>query len=58
MRLQSLMKRVAIGLLTVLSSGCVVVGGYSSERGWFLWPGSVLIFVVVVVLFLLLRRRK
>jgi hypothetical protein len=58
MRLQLLMKRVAIGLLTVLSSGCVVVGGYSSERGWFLWPGSVLIFVVVVVLFLLLRRRK
>jgi hypothetical protein len=44
--------------LTALSTGCVVVGGYSSERGWFLWPGSILIIVVVAVLFLLLRRRR
>jgi len=58
MKSESLMKRLAIGVLTLFSSGCVVVGGYSSERGWFLWPGSILIFLVVVVLFLLLRRRK
>jgi hypothetical protein len=58
MKSESVMKRVAIGFLTLLSSGCVVVGGYSSERGWFLWPGSILIFVVVAVLFLLIRRRR
>lgn len=35
------MKRLGIliaGLL--LSSGCVVAGGYSSGRGFFLWPGT------------------
>jgi hypothetical protein len=52
------MKQVASILLTLLSSGCVVIGGYSSERGWFLWPGTIVIFLVVAVLFLLLRRRK
>ena len=45
-------------LIVVFSSGCVVVGGYSSGRGWFLWPGTIVIFVVVAVFFLLLRRRK
>jgi hypothetical protein len=35
----------------------VVVGGYSSERGWFIWPGTIGILLVVAVLFLLLRRR-
>ena len=58
MKTESLMKWVAIGLLTFLSSGCVLVGGYSSERGWFLWPGSILIFLVVVVLFFILKRRR
>jgi hypothetical protein len=53
------MKRIAIVLLTQLaSSGCVVVGGYSSERGWFLWPGTIVIFFVVVILFFVLKRRR
>ena len=46
-----------ITLLLLLSSGCVVVGCYSSGRGWFIWPGTILVFLVVVVLFLLSRRR-
>ena len=46
-----------ITLLLLLSSGCVVAGGYSSGRGWFIWPGTIGILVVVAVLFLLLRRR-
>jgi hypothetical protein len=46
-----------ITLLLLFSSGCVVVGGYSSERGWFIWPGTIGILLVVAVLFLLLRRR-
>ncbi|MEK6336274.1 MAG: hypothetical protein AABM67_15205 [Acidobacteriota bacterium] len=53
------MKLIGIVLITaLLSSGCVVVGGYSSERGWYLWPGTIVIFVVVAALFLLLRRRR
>jgi hypothetical protein len=53
------MKLFGIILFTVLlSTGCVVVGGYSSERGWYLWPGTIVIFLVVLVLFLLLRRRR
>jgi len=52
------MKRIGIVLLMQLvSSGCVVVGGYSSERGWFLWPGTIVIFVVIAILFFVLRRR-
>ena len=52
------MKRVGIAsLILMLTSGCVVVGGYSSERGWYLWPGTIIIFLVFVVIFVLLRRR-
>ena len=52
-------KQLGIVLITlVLSSGCVVVGGYSSERGWFIWPGTIVIFVVVAILFLLIKRRR
>ena len=52
------MKRIGLVSFILLSSGCVVVGGYSTERGWFLWPGTLVIFLVVGVLFLILRRRK
>lgn len=51
-------KQVGFILLTLLSSSCVVVGGYSSDRGWFLWPGTIVIFLVGALLFLILRRRK
>jgi len=53
------MKRISIvSLILLMSSGCVVVGGYSSERGWFIWPGTIVIFIVGLALILLLRRRK
>ena len=45
--------------LAVTQSACVMVGGYSSEGGWWIWPGSLIsLLVVVVVVFLLLRRRR
>jgi hypothetical protein len=47
-----------ISIILIMLPGCVVVGGYSSERGWFLWPGTIVIFVVVALLFLLFRRRR
>jgi hypothetical protein len=46
-----------ITLLLLLSSGCVVAGGYSSGRGWFIWPGTIGFLLVVAVLFFLFRRR-
>lgn len=53
------LKKVGIVLLILtLTSGCVLVGGYSSEGGWYLWPGSVVIFLVFAVIFVLLRRRR
>lgn len=51
------MKQVGIITLLLLSSGCVVAGGYSSGRGWFIWPGGLGILLLVLVLFFLLRRR-
>ena len=32
---------VVITLLLFFSSGCIVAGGYSSGRGWFIWPGTI-----------------
>ena len=50
------MKQVGIiTLLLLLSSGCVVAGGYSSGRGWFIWPGTLGILLILVVLFLIFR---
>ncbi len=54
------MKRVsALAFMLALSQpSCIVAGGYSSNGGWYLWPGSILSILVVVVVFLLLRKRK
>ena len=52
------MREVLVGLLLLSSTGCLVVGGYSPERGWFIWPGTFVILAVVILLFLLLRRRR
>ena len=53
------MTRLALIVLTlVFSSGCIVAGGYSSDGGWFIWPGSILgIVAIVLVLLFFLRRR-
>jgi hypothetical protein len=44
-------------LLLMMSTGCIVVGGYSSDRGWFIWPGTIVFLAVGLILFLLFRRR-
>lgn len=49
---------LALLLLASLQTSCVMVGGYSSGRGFFLWPGGIVISVVVILLLLLLRRRR
>lgn len=52
------MKQIAIIFVALFASSCVVVGGYNSERGWFLWPGTIVIFLVFAVLFFLFKRRS
>jgi hypothetical protein len=53
------MRRITIPtLLLALSQSACVVGGYSSEGGFFLWPGSIAVTIVLVLLFLLMRRRR
>lgn len=45
-------------LLLALSQTACVVGGYSNEGGFYLWPGSIVITIVLVLLFLFMRRRR
>jgi hypothetical protein len=51
------LKIALASLLLLISSGCIVVGGYSSERGWFIWPGTIVLLLIGLGLFLLFRRR-
>ena len=48
----------ALAILVLSQPACVVVGGYGSDRGFYLWPGSLLSIVVVIALVLLFRRRR
>ena len=47
-----------LALALALSQTACVVGGYSSDGGFFLWPGSVVVTIVLVLLFLFMRRRS
>lgn len=45
--------------LLLAQPSCVMVGGYSEEGGWYIWPGSLIITgVAILLLFLFSRRRK
>jgi fatty acid desaturase len=53
------LKLAIASLLLLASTGCVVVGGYSSGRGFWLWPGSI-VFVLIglfLLLMMVFRRR-
>lgn len=39
-------------------TGCVFIGGYSSEGGWYVWPGSIVLTAVMILLLWLLARRR
>ena len=53
------MKRMTVlALVLSLSQTACVVGGYSSEGGFYLWPGSIVVTIVLVLLFLYMRRRR
>lgn len=52
--------RVLLFLIAIVfgASGCVVVGGYSTDRGLWIWPGTFVFLAIGAVLFFVLRRRK
>lgn len=53
------MRRISLSVLALgLTQTACVVGGYSSDSGFFLWPGGLVVTVVLVLLFLFLRRRR
>lgn len=50
---------LAVAMLVLSQTSCVVAGGYGSDGGWYIWPGSLVSLVVVaVVLFFVLKRRR
>jgi hypothetical protein len=54
-----IMRRISILTLALLQPACIVAGGYSSDKGFYVWPGSLLsIIAIVVVLYFVLRRRR
>ena len=44
--------------LLLSSTGCVVVGGYSSGRGFWLWPGSIVFLLIGLFLLLMMVFRR
>ena len=52
----SCLAAVSFALLNPLC-GCVLVGGYRSGGGFFIWPGSIVLIVIALFVMLLLRRR-
>ena len=53
------MKQTTVmALALALSQTACVAGGYSSEGGFYLWPGSLVITALLVLLFLYMRRRR
>ena len=45
--------------LASAQTGCVFVGGYSSDGGFYVWPGSFLITAVLIfLLWLFVKRRR
>ena len=51
-------KTAIVSLLLLSSTGCIVVGGYSSDRGWYIWPGSIVLILIGLLLFFLMFFRR
>jgi len=53
------MRFLIVVLLLLSSTGCIVVGGYSSGRGFWIWPGSIILVLLGLLLFgLMIFRRR
>ena len=55
------LKHLSLTVLTLMFAlslcGCVLVGGYRSGSGFFVWPGSLAVAVVALLLVFVFRRR-
>ncbi len=62
MKASRIPRHLALALLSLCSvmplSGCLMVGGYSSRGGWFIWPGSFGFLLILLLLFFFLRGRR
>ncbi len=52
------LKLAVASLMLLASTGCVVVGGYSSGRGFWLWPGSIVFLLIGLLLLALMFFRR
>jgi hypothetical protein len=53
------LKLAVASLMLLASTGCIVVGGYSSDRGFWLWPGSIVFILIgLLLLWLMFFRRR
>jgi hypothetical protein len=52
------LKLAVASLLLLASTGCIVVGGYSSGRGFWLWPGSIVFLLIGLFLLLMMVFRR
>jgi len=54
------MKQLLLLLTAIVfgGSGCVVVGGYSSDRGLWIWPGTFVFLAIALLVLFLIRRRR
>lgn len=60
-RIEIFMRRILLlpALVLALSQpACLVAGGYSNDRGFYLWPGSLISIVIVIAVLLWLRSRR
>jgi hypothetical protein len=44
--------------MVLFAPGCIVVGGYSSDSGFWIWPGTVILLAIGIALFFLIVRRR
>jgi hypothetical protein len=58
MRLKDLSAALVAVAAATSQAGCVFVGGYSSDGGFYVWPGSILITAVLIFLLWLLAKRR
>ena len=49
---------VLLVAIVLFAPGCVVVGGYSSDRGFWIWPGTIVLLAIGIALFFLMVRRR
>lgn len=53
------MRRISLLIIAIaLSQSACVAGGYSNDRGFYLWPGSLISIVIIIAVLLFLRRRR